>query len=225
MRVLIVEDEIELGDVFREFLLTRGSQAHVVRSAEDAVAWLRTSRPQVILLDVKLPGMSGLDFMMLPLVRELGVPVIVISGHATEAQARACLRQGALEFLSKPVPLEILGAMLERAEPFAILSEGPGGRERRTTQRVPASLPVRIVTERGDVAVGQVVEVSRTGLRAKLDVALRVGAALRASITLPDDGGPLEVIALVVRADPDGVAVWFLDMEPAEADRLLSAAR
>ena len=225
MRVLIVEDETDLGVVFRDFIAARGHEADVVGSAEAAVERLRAAEPpDVIVLDVRLPGMSGLDFMRLPLVRESTVPVIVVSGHATEHQARECLRHGALEFLTKPVPLDILGTVLEHAELFIARDGAPPPRERRLTRRVPVRLPVRMVTERGKVATGSTVEISATGLRARLDVSLRAGAAVRVTLTVPDQR-PIDVIALVVRADPDGAGVWFLDLEAAEADRLLALSQ
>ena len=74
------------------------------------------------------------------------------------------------------------------------------------------------------MANGTVVEVSATGLRASLDTTLKTGEAVRVLITMPDQRGPLEVIALVVRTATDGVAVWFLDLVPDETDRLLALA-
>ena len=222
MRVLIVEDETDLGAVFQDYIVSRGHRAEVVDSAEAALEGVRGSDPpDVIVLDVKLPGMSGLDFIRLPAVREAAIPVIVISGHASEHQARECLRHGALEFLAKPVPLEILGTVLEHAELFAAREGGQPARERRLTRRMPVSLPVRVVTEKGNVATGQTVEISSTGLRARLDTALREGTPVRVSLTMPDER-PLDVIALVVRTDPDGAAIWFLDLEVFEAERLLA---
>jgi len=225
MRVLIVEDESDLAEVFHDYIVSRGHKADVAGSAEDALVRLRASRPHAIVLDVKLPGMSGLQFMSLPVVREAAIPVIVISGHATEHEARACLRLGALEFLSKPVPLDVLGTVLEHAELFAEREGAGPRRERRMTRRVPANLPVRIVNEKGKVATGKAVEVSATGLRARLDAPLKAGAAVRVSITMPDQRGPLEIIALIVRTDADGAAMWFLDLAPVEAERLLALAQ
>ncbi len=69
MRVLVVEDQVDLGDVFRDFLLELGHHAVVVHSAEAALARLQTERLDAILLDVQLPGMSGLDFLQLRPVR------------------------------------------------------------------------------------------------------------------------------------------------------------
>jgi CheY-like chemotaxis protein len=222
MRVLIVEDEVELGRVFHDYLAAVGHRPEVVGSAEAALDRLAAGPPHVIVLDVKLPGMSGVDFLRLRAVRESGIPVIVVSGHATEPQARECLRLGALEFLAKPVPLDVLATVLQYAAVFA----GSGDRrrrERRGAGRIVTMLPVRVLTEDGRTITGRVIDASVTGLRAQLNADLRVGSLVRLHIALAD-GAPLETPALVIRADTGGTAaVWFLDLAPAAADRLLAA--
>ena len=224
MRVLIVEDETHLGEVFQDYIVSRGHTADLVGSAEAALESISRRRPDAIVLDVRLPGMSGLEFMSLRVMKEAGIPVVVVSGHATEHEALECLRLGAVEFLAKPVPLEILGTVLEHVELLAASTETPLP-ERRRTRRVPVDLPVRVVSQKSSVtAAGRAVEVSATGLRARLDTPLPTGSAVRVSITLPGEAGPVEVIGLIVRTDPEGAAVWFLDLAPAEAERLLALA-
>src|SRR6185369_13590319 len=185
-----------------------GHHADVVGSAEAALECLRVTPPHVMILDVKLPGMSGIEFLGLQVVRDTGIPVIVVSGYVTEDQARECLRLGALEFLAKPVPLEVLGTVLDHV---AVFAQGPDERprERRLAARMPVTLPLRVNAEQGGTATGAVIEVSATGLRA-----------------LPDGGPPLDALALVVRADGDRrAAFWFLDLTPAEVERLLARAQ
>jgi DNA-binding response OmpR family regulator len=227
LRVLIVEDERELGEVFQEYLVARGHVADLVSSAEAAVDVLRTRPPQAIVLDVKLPGLSGLDFMRLPLVREAGIPVIVVSGHASEDDARLCLQLGALEFLPKPVPLDILARVLEHARLFAEVPVGaPASGERRRASRLAVALPVRVVTEEGRSLRGVVAEVSATGLRARVEGPVEPGSAVRLSIAVPDGGPAVDAVALVIRTESNGdVAVWFLDVLPGETDRLLARGR
>ena len=135
MRVLVVEDEDPLGEVFRDFLAEIGHDAVVVRSAEAALGALERQLPDAILLDINLPGMSGLDFLQLRPVREAGLPIVAISGVATETQARECLRLGALDFVGKPVPLERLNELLTFMEPHA-LTRRPT--ERSSAVRAPA---------------------------------------------------------------------------------------
>ena len=126
MRVLVVEDEDTLGEVFRDFLAEIGHDAVVVRSAEAALGALQRQLPDAILLDINLPGMSGLDFLQLRPVREAGLPIVAISGVATETQARECLRLGALDFVGKPVPLERLNELLTVMEPHALTRRPTG---------------------------------------------------------------------------------------------------
>jgi len=226
LHILVVEDERELGRVFDDYMKELGHRAEVVGSAEAALERLRAAPPHVIILDVKLPGMSGLEFLALPVVRDSGVPIVVISGYVTEDQARECLRLGALEFLAKPVPLEILTVVLEHVAAITgPPTESPSPRERRRASRLPVTLPLRARTEAGVVATGAVIEVSATGLRARVDRTLPAGTAARLTVALPDGGPPLDVLALVVRSDGERmVAFWFLDTTPGEVDRLLARA-
>ena len=113
MRVLIVEDEEAVGMVLQDFLREFDHEAELVPSAEEALPRLQQRRPDLVLLDYRLPGMSGLDFLRLPLVRDTRVPIIVISGVTTEEQALECLRMGAIDFARKPVPLAHLQTLVE----------------------------------------------------------------------------------------------------------------
>jgi CheY-like chemotaxis protein len=226
LRVLIVEDERDLGRVLAEYVEARGDRADVVVSAEAALDRLAAARPDAMILDVKLPGMSGLQLLQRPDVRDAGIAVIVVSGVATEEQARQCLRAGALEFLAKPVPLDVLGSVLDHVAVLVTPAAGPGRVERRLAARLPLTLPVRAAAEDGRTLHGDVVEVSTTGLRARFTDPLRTGGAVRLTLTLLDGGAPLELLALVVRAESDGsVAFWFLDATPAETERLIGRAR
>ena len=128
-------------------------------------------------------------------------------------------------FLAKPVPLEVLGTVLDHVAVFARPPDATP-RERRLAGRLPVTLPLRVTAELGGVATGAVIEVSATGLRARLDRPLEPGTAARLSIALPDGGAPVDALALVVRSDTDRtVAFWFLDLTPAEVERLLARAQ
>lgn len=103
--VLIVDDSI----VFRRFLarcLAQDPEIDVigqVESAEEASAFLRLRRPDVITLDLEMPGQGGLAFLK-ESVRRIAVPFVVISGHTTKGAAKTieALEAGAVEVLAKP---------------------------------------------------------------------------------------------------------------------------
>jgi CheY-like chemotaxis protein len=223
MRVLVVEDETDLGEVFRDFLSELGHQPVLVRSAEAALGKLQSDRPDAIILDIHLPGMSGLDFLQLRPVREAGLPVVAVSGVATESQARECLRLGALDFVGKPVPLDRLHDVLMFLEPHAInrmREEQSRLAERRQSARVRLQLPVTLREYRGAACSGTCIELSVSGMRVKTDAGLTPGAAIKCSFTPPDDGAALDVISLVLRATADEAVLSFVNLPGHEARRL-----
>jgi CheY-like chemotaxis protein len=227
LRILIVEDERELGRVLADYLAEIGHSPEVVGSAEAAVQRLGHEPPDAVVLDVELPGMTGLEFLDLQAVRDSAVPIVVVSGYATEDQARDCLRLGALEFLAKPVPLEILGTVIGHVAAIGrSLGSTGSSAERRGAARLAVTLPLRATTEGGEVAAGAAIEISATGVRARVDRALRPGTAARLALALPDGAPPVEALSLVVRSDGEHmVAFWFLDLTPGEIARLLARAQ
>src|SRR2546427_4962468 len=174
MRVLIVEDQVDLGDVFRDFLLELGHQPVVVHTAEAALAKLQTERPDAILLDVQLPGMSGLDFLQLRPVRDVGTPTFAVSGVVSESQARECLQLGAADFMGKPVQLDRLKEVLTFLEPHAMsrLAEREARPDRRHSPRARLSIPVRVHEYNGREHEGTLIEAGGAGMKARLGTAL-----------------------------------------------------
>ncbi len=222
MRVLVVEDETDLGDVFRDFLLELGHQPLVVRSAEAALGQLHTERPDAIILDIHLPGMSGLDFLQLRPVRELGVPIVAVSGVATESQARECLHLGATDFVGKPIPLDRLSEVLTFIEPHALsrVAERGAPADRRHSSRAHLSLPIRVFEYGGTEYHGTTVELGLEGLKARLNASLPPRSVVKLSFTPPDAGPTIDVMSLVIRADPDGHAFTFVHLTDADTKRL-----
>ena len=223
MRVLVVEDEEDLGSVFRDFLFELGHHADVVRSAEAALAHLGAERPDAIILDINLPGMSGIDFLRLRPVREAGLPIVAVSGVVTESQARECLRLGALDFVGKPVPLDRLHEVLTYLEPHALTRQREQAATRDERRRGPRSrvgVPVRIVEYRGTAWDGTCLELGTAGMKLRTAAPLPRGAAVKLEFAPPDGGRPIEAIALVARVDADGIAFTFAHLPAPEAERL-----
>ena len=223
MRVLIVEDEEAVREVFRDFVVALGHQPVAVGTAELALEELRCDRPDAILLDLRLPGMSGLAFLDHPVARASGAPVVVVSGMATENEARTCLRLGALDYIQKPLSLDRLSAILESLAPYAASPESVEPRrrvERRLAPRVSVKFPVRLGSDRGNVWPGTCHQLSATGMKVQTHVRLRPGGTVRVGFAPADGSPPLDAVALVVRSDHDGIALRFVDLLPSETRRL-----
>src|SRR3989441_5254068 len=106
--------------------------------------------PDAVLLDIYLPGISGLDFLQLQTTRESRIPIVAISGMAAESQARECVQLGAVDFLPKPVELERLREVLTCLEPHAGRPSPSARRnERRRAPRAAVAVPVRGVENGG----------------------------------------------------------------------------
>ncbi len=225
MRVLIVEDEQAVREVFRDFVAALGHKPVPVETAERGIEKLRGDLVDAVLLDVRLPGMSGLGFLDDQAVRASGVPIVVVSGMASEDEARACLQLGALDYLRKPVTLERLTAVLELVEPYARSrrrGRPPRGVERRAAPRAPVKLPVRLASDKGATARGTCTQLSAPGMKVRTTSRYKPGRTVRITFDPPDAGGPLVAGAIVLRVDADGVAFLFLDLLPSESRRLAS---
>src|SRR5437879_5112061 len=223
MRILVVEDDPIVCDLLQEFLVGLRHEPRIVHTAEAALDLLRGERPDVILLDIRLPGMSGLDFLQLPAVRELRAPILVVSGDVTETQAQESLRLGAFDFVGKPLPLRRLEELLACLGPSSaprrppLESHGP----RRRAPRAPVALPVRVHESTGAEWDATSINLSASGIKVRPSGVIRPGPAARLSITLPDGASRVEVVSVLVRADLDGYAFYF----PSPSDEQLGRLR
>lgn len=223
MRVLVVEDEKDVADVFLDYLTELGHEPTVVRSAEAALGHLQAQRPDAILLDLHLPGMSGLEFLQLRPIREAGVPIVAVSGIATESQARECLKLGALDFVGKPVALERLNAVLQYLEPQALERRmGELMREdRRRAPRAPLAVPVYVTEYGSDAWHGMSVDISAHAMKVRPRDTARPGHAVRLTFTLPDGGNSLTIMSVLTREDSDGFIFFFVNPTASESKRII----
>ncbi len=223
MRVLIVEDERQVADLLRDHLADLGHHPVVAGSAEDAVRTLSAEAVDAILLDVGLPGLSGVDFLQLPVVRAGSIPVIVIAGAATDLQARDCLKYGALDYVAKPVSLTRLSEVLGFLELHVLnsrLIEQVRNLDRRRYARVPAVFPVRIMEYSGTEWLGMSVDISPFGIKARSEGSLKEGDTVKLHFTPPDGPPSLTLLSVLVRVDPDGQAFYFVNLTKAEFQRM-----
>jgi signal transduction histidine kinase/FixJ family two-component response regulator len=115
-RILVVDDEPAVADVFREFLAMAGHETESRPSGPAALEMFDAFQPDVVLTDLNLDAeMSGIDLMRVLKERDPDLPVIVVTGQVSIQSAIAALREGAYDYITKPCELEELGQLLWRA--------------------------------------------------------------------------------------------------------------
>src|SRR4029077_14779447 len=105
-RILVVDDEAAIRDTLRMVLEYEGYEVATVGDGRAALAELDGGPAAAVLLDIKMPGMDGLETLDRIVAREGAPPVLMISGHGDIATAVECTRRGALDFLEKPLQRE-----------------------------------------------------------------------------------------------------------------------
>lgn len=114
-KVLVVDDERDFAATLSERLKMREMGAAVVTSGEEALRVVEEDEPEVILLDLKMPEINGVEMLRMIHQGHPHVPVIILSGAATEKDIQACLGYGAFACLQKPVDFKELVDVIRRA--------------------------------------------------------------------------------------------------------------
>ncbi len=114
-RVLLVDDEALYVESLAKVLRRRGLDPETALGGAEALARLREVEYDVIVLDLRMPGMDGIATLEAIRSRDPVTPVLLLSGQADVARATSALKGGAVDFLTKPCPIETLAAAIEDA--------------------------------------------------------------------------------------------------------------
>lgn len=175
--VHVIDDESDVCEALKVLLLTAGLEARTYASAEEFLGEVRLNRPMCLLVDVRLPGMSGLDLVCQLQQGPVRPVVIMITGHGDIPLAVKAMRAGALHFLEKPFePEELLQTLEEALQRVSQLVA-----EEATTSAIEASY--RLLTPREQEVMALLAEGMPTKLLAtKLGISPRTAEHHRASV-------------------------------------------
>ena len=112
--ILVVEDEAVLGRNLAAALQNAGHVAQLCASGAEGLAAARTSNPDLVLMDLRLPDGSGLDFLEQILEIAHRVPVVMMTAYGSVAEAVEAMRRGAVDYLQKPLDLGELRLLIDR---------------------------------------------------------------------------------------------------------------
>jgi two-component system, NtrC family, response regulator AtoC len=180
--LLVVDDEPGIQHAFQRAFHAGDTVTHSVSTAAEGIAALTANRPDVVVLDIHLPDATGLDTFHLIRAIDARIPVILITGHGTTELAIQAIKEGAYEYLLKPLELRELRAVIDRAVQSSML------------MRVPASLAESDPQpDGGDVLLGQCPAIQ--------DVYKAIGRVARQDVTvliLGESGTGKELVARAI---------------------------
>jgi cyclic di-GMP phosphodiesterase len=113
--ILVVDDEDAIRNALARFLVKRGYDARVATNGEEALTRLKEGGISLVLLDVRMPGMSGLDVVPEALHLNPDVAIVMLSAVTDATSAAICMQRGAMDYLTKPIELTDLAGAIERA--------------------------------------------------------------------------------------------------------------
>jgi DNA-binding NtrC family response regulator len=115
LRVLIVDDDEDICLYLREFLTREGFKVTTASKPADALLEIREGRHQIVLLDVRLPGVDGVDLLRQVRAIDSDICVVVMTGYPSVQSAVDSMKAAAFDYLQKPFDLQALREVLERA--------------------------------------------------------------------------------------------------------------
>ena len=108
LKLLVVDDEGEICDFLKSFFEERDYAVTTANSGEQALERVKEGKPQVVLLDIKMPGMDGVQTLREIKAKYPKVKVIMVTAIETRDKIEECLRLGADNYITKPLSLEYL---------------------------------------------------------------------------------------------------------------------
>lgn len=108
MRILVIDDEPAVSSLIAEALQRDGNDVVVAGSGEEGLAALDQTRPDAVILDIVMPGMDGIEVLRRIRRDDSGLPVVIMSGWATDERIDAARKLGVTDVVPKPIALKNL---------------------------------------------------------------------------------------------------------------------
>jgi two-component system nitrogen regulation response regulator NtrX len=192
-RILVIDDEAAIRDSLKMILEYEHYEFTGASNGPDGVAIVQKDRPDVVLLDIKMPGMDGLEVLRKLRAADETLPVVMISGHATTSTAVEAIKMGAVDFLDKPLSSERVIVTLNN-----VLKQRELGRENRE---------LKLAMESKYEIVGE-----SPGLRKVVELVKRAAPTNATVLLLGESGVGKELVARAIHRNSSRAGQRFVQV-------------
>jgi two-component system nitrogen regulation response regulator NtrX len=192
-RILVIDDEAAIRDSLRMILEYEDYQFVGAASGQEGIGIVQRDRPDLVLLDIKMPGMDGIEVLRKLHALDETLPVVMISGHGTTATAVEAIRSGAVDFLDKPLSSERVIVTLQNAL--------------RQSELRSENRELKLAMESKYELVGQ-----SPGLRTVLDAVKRAAPTNATVLLLGESGVGKELVARTIHRNSPRAGQRFVQV-------------
>lgn len=199
--VFIIDDDDALLGALQTLMASVGLRAETYGSAPQFLTGYRPTEAGCVLVDMRLPGMSGLELQAALRDRQIGLPVIMMSGYGDVPSAVRAMKAGAVDFFQKPIDSQLLLETIQRA----IAASEACSRARAEAEAIRVLLASLSRRER-DVLEGVLAGEPNKRIAAKLGIAEKTVEAHRARLMAKLEARNIvELVKKVLLASPEGL--------------------
>ena len=138
--ILVVDDEQSIAKAFELFLAFDGHTCRIASNAEEAIRFIDEQRPHLVMMDVRMPGIDGLQALQQMRARFPGIYVVMMTAYGTSQTSIDAIRAGAFDYLTKPLDLDQLREVIAKALAAQQIAESVGASSVDTVSEAPVSL-------------------------------------------------------------------------------------
>jgi DNA-binding NtrC family response regulator len=107
-KILVVDDEIQVVRLLQEFLMSKGYEVSTALNGEEALAKVKEMKPRIVLLDIMMPGIGGIDTLKEIRKIDPNIAVIMVTAIIDEELANRAVKLGAYDYITKPINIDYL---------------------------------------------------------------------------------------------------------------------
>ncbi len=202
MTVLVIDDDAHIRSSIGKFLIARGHTVIEAADGEKGVEVVESQAVDIVITDVKMPGMDG--FEVLRRVRSISpeIEVIVITGVKEAENAFRALREGAFDFFNKPFKVEDLNAAIQRTVRYQVL--------RKETNRMQARLDQFEAQERERSGLNAIIGESEVVVKMKAQIKQVAATGHTTVLIVGETGTGKELVARAVHSESDRAGGPFI---------------